>query len=172
MFVVGLIGCGALLGEAFRVRFLCRNQAGVIVFHFVIVRHHGPRKTLMDSAERRVHLVIRITRAILVQRARGHDGHGTHRIRHGTFFVDVIAEVDHQVEVFLCQMIERRVVTRLVLLARDKGKAEAIGMVLGERRGACPSHRTRNASDIEAVPIPGRRLEPTNFGVNAMRGIG
>jgi len=69
-------------------------------------------------------------------------------------------------------MIESGVVARLILLAADKGKAEAIGMAFRQRRRPRAANRTRDAAGIEAIPIPARGLQPMHFGVNAVCCVG
>src|SRR5690606_36320058 len=67
--------------------------------------------------------------------------------------VDVVAEEDHQVQIVLCEVAMRRVVSGLVVLARCESQLEPVRLRVYRGGRSRPADRTDLAARDEPVPV-------------------
>ena len=91
-----------------------------------------------------------------------------HEVVPARVLVDVIAEVHHQVEVFLGHVLIRGVQAGLEVLARRDGEAKPIDGGLRARKRARAADRAQLVARAELIPVPRVRLEAGDFDVNRM----
>lgn len=84
----------------------------------------------------------------------------------GDALVNVIAQVDHIVNLLLSQVSERGVIAITVILTNDKGEVESGGCAGWERKGLEAAGAAGDSVVDEAIVINGVRLK------NAWRGYG
>ena len=113
--------------------------------------------------------VLRVALAVVVERG-GLGRRSTARTGFscGRVFVDVVAEVEHDVEIFLGEVPVRREVALLPVLAGREAEAHAIDVGVAAGRGPGPSDRALPRAGAEAVPVGPRRAEAVDFDVDGV----
>ena len=144
------------------------GRVGVVVGDLVIVPDREPRRRGMGGLQVAVELVERITIAELRQRRRNANLMPSHQPRSPGLLVDVVAEVDHQVEVARGHVAIGREVALLVLLARGEGEAQPLRRARGGRRGARATDRTLRRARPEPVPVGTPRFQAARLRMNRM----
>ena len=86
--------------------------------------------------------------------------------------VDVIAQVQHEIEVLLRHVAIGCVVSIGPILAGHKGESQLLGASTWRRSRLGASHGAENAAALELVPVVSSRLQPGNFDVNRVAPIG
>ena len=89
--------------------------------------------------------------------------------RRDSALVDVVAQLNDEVEIFLGHETVRRVETRFVVLTRRVGKVDPRNTRARFRKGARPSDRALFTSGRELVPVVLGRIETTHDRVNGVR---
>src|SRR5688500_5482881 len=87
-------------------------------------------------------------------------------------FVDVVAEVRDQIQVFASHVTIGRKITLFIMLARSDGEPHALNGCSDCRRSARAPDRAYRAAGMKAVPIPAARLEPRHIDVHRMGKFG
>ncbi len=101
--------------EASDLRGLLGDHASVVVRDFMIVRYSREGKLRVHALERWVHLVTGVAVAIALKRDGGLYRHIANALDR-PFFVNVVAEVNQEGDVFVAQVIDRSVEARFILL--------------------------------------------------------
>ena len=81
-------------------------------------------------------------------------------------FVDVIAQVKHQIELVLGHVLVRRVISLLEMLARSEGESHFRRAGIRGRHRARAADRALGVAGAEAIPVPAIRLETIDFDVH------
>ena len=81
-------------------------------------------------------------------------------------FVDVVAEKNDELGIFVGQMPVRGKIAVLVVGAGDKAEAQAINGAPRRRQGNGAAHRARRIAALEAIPIGAAGLETRHIEVD------
>ena len=162
------VGGGALVEEVLGAGAHLRDDAGVVVFHLVVVPHHGHRGAGVRGLQVLIGLEQRVAQAVLLERFHL----GLERVGHGRalapqvvalldgVLVDVVADEDGQIQLrLLHDVLPRGVVAVVPGLAGGDREGELVH--LRARRGQ--RLETPDGADVavhlEAVEVLRRRLE-------------
>jgi hypothetical protein len=170
--VVRLVSRRAAQRELLDRRAVFVVPTGVVVVDFVIVPDDEERKQRVHRAQRRIAPVLRVAVAVIVEGQQLAADVLPHELVSAGVLVDVVAEVHHQIEIFLGHVLVRREQADLEMLARRDGEPEPIDVRLRARKRARPADGTHLAAGAELVPVPAVGLEPCDFDVNRVRPIG
>ena len=161
MLVERLIGRRAPDQELRRIVEIFRVFVGVIVLHFVIVPGDKRRHLRVQALQVLVQSVLRIAVAIGRQRRRfdaiGVPAHDRPVLFDG--FVDVVAEENDELRIFLGEMPVGGKITVLVIGAGHVTEAQAVKRCARRRQGDRASDRARRVAALEAIPIGPARLQ-------------
>ena len=167
---------GLVAGVAAREEALGRalaEEAGVVVLHLMVVPGHDPGAGAVRGLQVGIGAVERVAVAVVGQR-RGHRQRVGARQRmarrlgrHGVF-VDVVAQEQHGVQVFVHHVAVGGVVAVLPALARGEGQAHALRQRLGRRGGAGARHGRGRVAVHEAVEVPAVRLQAGHLDMHGM----
>ncbi len=87
-------------------------------------------------------------------------------------FVDVVAQVNDEIDIFPGEVLIGGEVAGFVVLARGEGEAEAFGQHVGGRRGARAALGADFATDSELIPIPPIGPQNLDFNVDGVGPLG
>ncbi len=170
--VVRLIGGGAAQQEDLRRRVALVAIAGIVVVDLVIVPGHDERRRQMRRHQIRIRFVLRVAVAIVDQRVDFlsqvlADVSGI-AMGVAAAFVDVIAGVEHEVELFLGQPAVAGEVAGFEMPAPAHAKAQAIHCRAGRWRGDGATNLTGLAATTEAIEVFPSRREALGLDVHAV----
>ncbi len=164
MLVIGLVGRGPAAQERAGADAAAHvMRIGIVVRHLVVVRYRRPGKGGVRRLQVGVELVEGVTVAVGLQRLHGRGVVPAGLAVVDTALVDVVADMQHEVEVFLGHVAVGGVVAVLVLLAAGDGQLKALQGLRRRGGGACAADRAGVAQRIEAVPVPAAGLEPVHL---------
>ena len=126
----------------------------------------------MRGAKRRIAAVLGVAIAVVVDRQQLAADVLAHQVVAARVFVDVVAQVHHEIEIFLGHVLVGREEADLEMLARRDGESEPIDVRLRARKCARPADGTHLAAGAELVPVPAVRLEAGDFDMNRVRPVG
>ena len=128
----------------------------------------------MHRLQVRVALVKRIALAVVVQRQRPPAAVHAHRIAGNGVFVDVVAQEQHRVQVFLAHVPIGAVVAMLPSLAGGVSQPQLLRHRIGRRESSGAPGGAFPVAGHEAVEVPAVRLQAGHFHVDRMgqRGLG
>ena len=129
-------------------------QAGVVVVDLVIVPDDEERKRRVRRPQRRIAAVLRVAVAVVVERQQLAADVLPHEVVAAGVLVDVVAEVQHEVEIFLGHVLVRREQADLEVLARRDGEPKPIDGRLRARKRARAADGTQLAAGAELIPVP------------------
>ena len=174
VFVVGLVRRRPPDEERLSRHAVRRDGPRVVVVHLVVVPGHEPGECGVSGLQRRVGLVERITIPVLLECGRlpllvtaDRRGRGVRGP-----FIDVVAEVRDQLHVLTGEVLVRGVEALFVVLAGHEREPEAVRRGVRGGGGARPADGARFSTGIEAVPVPGRRAQAADFGVDRVAEVG
>ena len=160
-----LVGGGALQQKARRLDEPLRPLVGVIVLDFVVVPGDQRRRSRVQVLQVGIEPVLRIAVAIERQRRRRHAvavaAHGRFVLLDGV--VDVIAEEQHDVWIFVGQMPVGREIAVLIVGARHEAEAQLVEGRSRRRQGHGAADAARRVAAHEAIPIGPAGLEPADI---------
>ena len=148
---------------------LLGDVGGVVVVKLVIVPGDDPGKGFVGRLQVGVQAILRVTPAIVFEGVQLTAKVLARTIVRTGALVDVIAQMDHEVEVTGEHVPERGEVAVLVVLARNKREVEPVEILARCNRGPRPTSRTDFRSGPKLIPVPPSRLEPIDLDVNRMR---
>src|SRR5262245_65142889 len=90
----------------------------------------------------------------------------------GSVLVNVVAQKEHEAQVFVSQMFVRGEVSDLVVLARREGEFQTFDCRARNWECPGPADRAQFVTDAEPVPIPAFGLQPYDFDVNGVGPLG
>jgi hypothetical protein len=123
-----LVGGGATAHEiVVGLFFTAGVGVGVVVGHLMVVPRNDPGGHGVGGLEGGVGAVERVAGAVIVEGENLAAVVAAHLAVARGAFVDVVAKVDDEIEVFAGDMFEGGEETGLVVLAGDEGEAEAVG---------------------------------------------
>ena len=163
----GLVGGGAAQQEG-RIEILALRP-GVVVFDLVVVPGEGPGHRCVDVLQVAVGFVLGVTHAIAIQRVGLRTDMAAYQVVAPVALVDVVADEEHQVEIFIEQMPVRREVRLFVMLAGGHGEAQAVELAALGFRGTRAPDRADLVAAGEAIPVPAPRFEPVHVDMHAVR---
>ena len=179
--VIGLVGRGAVGSKVWHwPAAAASGQPGVVVLDLVVVPGHQPGAGSVRSLQIWVALVQGVAGAVVVQRqqpaatrgrVRGADGHAAFGRRTGVF-VQVIAQEQHQVQVFLRHVLVGAEVAIFPFLARGIGQPQPRRPGTWRGKGAGAPHRADFAVHLEAVKVPAVSVQALHFNVYRVRQFG
>src|SRR5687767_12001472 len=120
MFVINLVSARAVLEKIFASRVVnLGNFVRVIILHLVIVRRDNPRRAGVGGLQRFVGFIERVTISIIVERKNLFAVVFARAVAFGgdAAFVNVIAKMNDEIQVFADHVLVRGVKTRFVMLA-------------------------------------------------------
>ena len=92
--------------------------------------------------------------------------------RVGGAFVDIVAEMEHQIRMLGSHVLVGRVEARLVVLARGEREAQPLRHGFGSRHCSRAARRANRVPHGEAIPIPAVGLESGHFDMHGMGQFG
>ena len=161
------VGGGAAAAEI-RVKRL-RARAGVVVVDLVVVPGHQPRHGGVQALQIRIGLVLRVTVAVVGQRARLTANVAANAAGPPRPLVDVIAHKHHQVQILGLQVTVSRVIAELEVLAGAEPEPQPQRYLARSRRRPRAPDRTHRVARHEPIEVQARRLKARHLHVHAVR---
>ena len=144
------------------------NVVRTVVVELVIVPNDEPRAARVHRLQQRVRFVLRVANAIVVERAALAANMLPDSAILAGIFVDVVAQVQHQVEFFLGHVRVSGVQARLEMLAGSKGESHLRRLHIHSRQRARAADGALRLAARKTVPVPAIRLQPRQFDMNGM----
>ena len=110
-----------------------------------------------------------VARPVVVEREDLRRAVRAHRAFAVTLFVDVVAEVHDQIEVFARQVFEGGVVSHLVFLARREREPQALRGGPGNRHRARAAAGADLGAGLELIPVPAIGFQAVDLDVHGVR---
>ena len=158
--------------ELLRRLIMQRDGTRKVIGHFVVISGQHPGEGGMGCLEIRVGLVEGIPGAILIER----DAFRTPELppRNDQFvakptLIDVVAYVDHEIQILVGQVAKGGVVAVLVVLAGRQAELQPGGMRVGGWGRPGSTDGANLTTGKKPVPVHAVRFEPLNF---RMDGVG
>ncbi len=151
---------------------LLRDQVRVVVGDLVVVPREDPRRIRVRRLQIRIRAVLRVAVAIVLQRLQLGREMQSRPVFHGRVLVEVVAEKEHQVEIFFRHLAVRVEIAHFVVCARRKCEPEFArrGTRFGKRARA--ADRAEMIAGPELIPIPTLGLEAVHFDMHRVRPVG
>ena len=134
----------------------------------MIVEHDHPRERGVRGLKVRIGLVQRVPDPIRRQRRRLAYVVLPRQRRRPAILVDVVAEVEHEIEIFGGHVLIRREEAHLVVLARRDAELQPAHRRLPRHAGARAADRAEFTAGLELIPVPLRGLQAVDVDVDRM----
>ncbi len=181
MFVPGLHRLTATQQEQRGIGAVLIKLRHPVVVDLMVVIGAEPRVRGAGGLQVRVHRLLRVADAIVAQRIGFAANIVAHRLdravegvehRARAIFVDIVAIVEDEVELLLCDMAVGGVVARLEMLAADRGEAHLVDFRAHRRQRAGEAGQALLAGAFEAIPVKPAWLEPRHLDMHRMGEFG